>query len=213
MTSRRLTSLYRTRSKEETNAMMILEFLPNEILLTLFEYFNGVDLLQAFYGLNSRFNLLLYNQFRFYCFNFKSISKRNFDMICQQHLPFIADQVISLTFSDDRDTPEQINLFFSYIPSLDQFTQLRSLTLSNIHSYHTVVQLLNEFHHLNNLIHLNFYYYSFSNSSSVDLQLIVDKIWSLPKLTYCHFNVIISEQPTFCLPTIISSSLKYLLST
>ncbi|CAF3720589.1 unnamed protein product [Rotaria sordida] len=43
-----------------------------------------------------------------------------------------------------------------------------------------------------------------------DLQLIIDKIWSLSKLTYCHFDVRIEGQPTFCLPTIISSSLKYL---
>ena len=150
-------SLYRTRSKEETN-VMILEFLPNEILLTLFEYFNGTDLLQTFYGLNSRFNLLLYKQFRLYCFNFKCISKRTFDLICQQHLAFIANKVISLTFSDYRDTPKQMNVFFSSIPSLHRFTQLQSLTLSNIHSYDTVVQLLNEFHYLYNLIHLTFYF-------------------------------------------------------
>jgi hypothetical protein len=63
---------------------MKLESLPNEIFLELFEYF---------YGLNSRFNFLLYKQFRFYCLVFKSLSKRNFDMICQQHLPYIADRV------------------------------------------------------------------------------------------------------------------------
>lgn len=46
--------------------MMNLEFLPNEILLDLFEYLNGIDLLRAFYDHNSRFNLLLYKQFQFY---------------------------------------------------------------------------------------------------------------------------------------------------
>ncbi|CAF3806066.1 unnamed protein product [Rotaria sp. Silwood1] len=202
------TSLYRTRNKEETN-VTILEHLPNEILLILFEYFNGIDLLQTFYDLNSHLNLLLYKQFQLYCFNFKSISKCTFDLICQQHLPFIANKVISLAFSDYRDTPKQMSLFFSYIPSLHRFTQLQSLTLSNIHSYDTVVQFLNECHYLYNLIHLTFYFYSFL-TSSVDLQLIIDKIWSLPKLTYCHFDVRIERQPNFCLPTIISSSLKYL---
>src|SRR5690348_6410081 len=116
---------------------MNLELLPNEILLDLFDYFNGMDLLCAFYGLNSRFNLLLYKQFRFYRFQFNSVSKRSFDFICQQHLPFIADQVIALQLSDYRETPGQINLFCSYIPSLRQFTHLRWLALSNLHSNET----------------------------------------------------------------------------
>jgi hypothetical protein len=102
---------------------MNFELLPNEILLDLFDYFNGVDLLRAFYGLNSRFKFLLYKQFRFYCFQFSSITKRNFDMICQQHLPFISNQVYALSLSDAANTSERINLFFSYILSFSQFTQ------------------------------------------------------------------------------------------
>ncbi|CAF3633147.1 unnamed protein product [Rotaria sp. Silwood1] len=103
---------------------MNLDLLPNEILLILFAYFNGIDLLHAFYGLNSRFNLLLYNQFQAYYFCFSSLSKRKFDMICQQHLPFICDRIITLTLTDDEDTPEEIDLFFSYILSFKWFTHL-----------------------------------------------------------------------------------------
>jgi len=36
-----------------------LEFLPNEILLLIFQYFNAQYLFQYFYNLNSRFNILL----------------------------------------------------------------------------------------------------------------------------------------------------------
>jgi hypothetical protein len=36
-----------------------LEFLPNEILLDTFQYFDAGDLYRAFYNLNSRFNALL----------------------------------------------------------------------------------------------------------------------------------------------------------
>ena len=97
---------------------MNLELLPNEILLDLFEYLNGVDIFHGFYGLNSRFNLLLYKQFQIYSFQFDSISKYKFDIICQQHLPLIANRVIDLSLSDDDDTPEQINLFVSYISSM-----------------------------------------------------------------------------------------------
>jgi hypothetical protein len=95
---------------------MYLELLPNKILFDLFDYFNGTDLLHAFYGLNSRYDFLLYKQFRPYRFNFESISKRNFDLICQQHLPFIADRVISIQLSN-YETVGQYDLFFSYIPS------------------------------------------------------------------------------------------------
>lgn len=98
---------------------MKLEFLPNEILLDLFEYFDGTDLLRAFYDLNTRFNFLLYKQFRF-----DLISKRIFDVICQQHLPFIANRVLALKLSDYKETPGQIDLFCSYILSLRQFTHL-----------------------------------------------------------------------------------------
>ncbi|CAF5028120.1 unnamed protein product, partial [Rotaria sp. Silwood1] len=79
---------------------MNLELLPNEIFLDIFHYFDGTDLLRAFYRLNSRFNYLLYKQFRVYYFKFRSTSKRYFDMICQQHLPFIADRVITLHLSN-----------------------------------------------------------------------------------------------------------------
>ncbi len=92
---------------------MSLELLPDDILFEPFDYFNGIDLLRTFYGLNNYLNFLLYKQYRFYCFKFNSIPKSNFDMICQEHLPFITDRIISLSLSDDEDTPEQINLFFS----------------------------------------------------------------------------------------------------
>ncbi|CAF1012773.1 unnamed protein product [Rotaria sordida] len=129
-------------------------------------------------------------------------------MICQRHLPFIANRIISLSLSDYRETPGQINLFLSYIPSFNQFTNLRSLSLSNLHSYQTLLKLLNECHHMNNLTHLNFYSCSFPNEQ-VNFQFIVDTIWNLPKLTNCFFSIM-EEQQIFHMPTVISSSLKYL---
>ena len=103
---------------------MNLELLPTENLFDLFDYFNGVDLLRSFYVLHYHFNSLLYKQYRSHRFKFNSISKCNFDMICEQHLPFIADQVIYLSLSDDEDTTEQINLFRSYTPLFSHFIRL-----------------------------------------------------------------------------------------
>ena len=45
---------------DEQNAMN-LELLPNEILLVIFEYFNGIELLFIFYGLNPCFNSFFTN--------------------------------------------------------------------------------------------------------------------------------------------------------
>ncbi len=36
-----------------------LEFLPNELLIDIFQYFDARDLFRAFYNLNFRFNKLL----------------------------------------------------------------------------------------------------------------------------------------------------------
>ncbi|CAF1269535.1 unnamed protein product [Adineta steineri] len=80
---------------------MNLELIPDEVLLNIFQYVHDFDLLRAFSNLSYRFNFLLHNQYRTYCFNFNYLSKRTFDMICQQHLTFIADRTITLTLSDD----------------------------------------------------------------------------------------------------------------
>jgi hypothetical protein len=188
---------------------MTLESLPNEVLLDLFGYLNGINLLRAFYDLNSRFSLLLHKQFRGYDFPFPSISKGDFDMICQRHLPFIADRVVTLNLGHFQDTPGQINLFFSYMPSIAQFTHLRSLTLSNLRSYQILINVVDDCHHLSYLTHL----YLFScdcQHDRADLQLIINHIWSLPKLTHCHFDVSVNIWEDFCLPTTLSTSLEYL---
>ncbi len=186
---------------------MNLELLPNEILLDIFDYIGGIYLLPAFYGLNSYFNLLLYKQFRAYRFNFFFISKCKFDMICQHHLPFIADRVIYLSLCDRNETPGQINLFFSYIPSIAQFTHLQSLKLFNLCSHSILIKIVDQFHHLCNLTRLYLDAYNCQNDKA-DFQLIVNNIWSLPKLTYCYLDVGINKEENFCLPTKLSTSLK-----
>jgi len=42
----------------------------------------------------------------------------------------------------------------------------------------------------------------------VNFQLIIDKIWSLPKLTNCDVDIAIENQPFFYVPSIISLSLE-----
>ncbi|CAF1515049.1 unnamed protein product [Rotaria sordida] len=190
---------------------MKFESLPNEILLDLFDYFNGIDLLHAFNGLNYHFNSLLYKQYQPYHFKFNSISKYNFDTICSQHLPFITDRIISLSLSDNEKTPGQINLFRSYISSFSQFTRLRSLSIYHLHSYDTLMKIIDECHHLNYLTYLNFYsYFSRFQYNQKDFQSIVNNIWNFPQLTHCNVDISIQGYNFFSIPTKISTSLKYL---
>ncbi|CAF1333924.1 unnamed protein product [Rotaria sp. Silwood1] len=163
---------------------MKFELLLNEILLDLFDYFNGVDLLCIFYDLNYHFNSLLYEQYRSYRFNFNSISKHNFDIICSQHLSFITDRIISLSLFDDENTPGQINLFRFYIPSFSQFTQLQSLYLLNIQKLEIQLPINNQFwsimSNLKRLYSLNVI--SYTDTYYSQLQILLDQAPNLDKL-------------------------------
>jgi hypothetical protein len=187
--------------------MMNLEFLPNEILFNIFDYIDGVNLLRAFYGLNSHFDSLLNSQFQNYHFKFNFISKGDFDMVCQKHLPSIADRVITLGLSDFDETPGQIDLFLVYIPSFSQFTHLRSLTVGFIRSYDTLLTIIDKCHDLCNLTDLNFCF-CYLRDDNVDSQLLINDIWNLPKLVHCNFGIDFQKQQIFCTPTIISSTIK-----
>ncbi|CAF1511023.1 unnamed protein product [Adineta steineri] len=84
---------------------MNLECLANEILIDLFEYFKIEDLFHTFYNVNYRFNILLLKYFHSYHLDFQSVSKSNLHVICTKYLPLIRNQIISLRFSDDDNTP------------------------------------------------------------------------------------------------------------
>ncbi|CAF3914391.1 unnamed protein product [Rotaria sp. Silwood1] len=194
--------------RKEIN-LMNLELFPNEILFDLFDYFDGVDLFHTFYNLNSRFNFLLYQQYRFYSFNFNFISKRNFDLICKQHLSFVTNQILALRISDNANFPRQVNLFISYMSSFSQFTHLQSLSLSYLHSYNILMKIIDECHQLGHLTHLYMKSCYFPKDQG-DFLLIINKVWSLLKLTHCYFQINIEEQEFFRIPTTISSSLQCL---
>ncbi|CAF1049376.1 unnamed protein product [Adineta steineri] len=189
---------------------MNFNLLPNEILLIFFEYLKGNDLLHTFYGLNARINALLYKQYRCYFFKFSSLSKRNFDLLCQQHIPMITDRILALHLSDSESTPGQINLFFSYIPSFRQFTHLHSLSLYRLHSKEILLKISIELHHLVQLTHLKFDFCCIPDYDETDFELLTNNIWNLPNLTHYYFEIHNKRQQSFIIPSKISSSLKYL---
>ncbi len=80
------------------------------------------------------------------------------------------------------------------------------MTLNDLCSYEILLKILSECQYLCYLTDLNFRSCSFSNLTT-NFQLIIDKIWSLPKLTDYHSDININGKKEFDVPTIISSSL------
>ncbi|CAF4764839.1 unnamed protein product [Rotaria sp. Silwood1] len=188
-----------------------LESLANETLLDLFEFVSPLDLFRAFYGLNYRLNTLILGHFRTYRFDFRSISREDFDVICRVYFPLIIDRIIYLRLSDDGDTPRQSFDFFVRNFNLNRFTYLQFLTFYSIDSH----PKLNEFffieiHHLHYLTHLKFVdcrIECVNNEYSIKL---INQLWSLSKLIYCYWDVMLYRSEPFAIPTIVSSSLQHL---
>jgi hypothetical protein len=168
---------------------MNLESLANELLLDLFEYFSTFHLLRAFHDLNSRFDTLLCVQFRAYHLDFRSMSKHDFQIICQQYLPSLIDRIISLRLRDgDDDSPQQTNLFFSHGLMLRQFTNIRSLSLCHICSEETMSKMMVECEHLPALSHFKLIKCD-SSFKHINVVQVFNALRSLPKLTHCHLDI------------------------
>ena len=187
---------------------MNFESLANELILDAFEYFDGLDVLRSFYGLNSRLNDLLYCHFKSYSFDFRSISKGHFDLLCEEYLPLILDQVISFHFSDDHETPDLPRYFLSRGFLLNQFTHLKSLSLYAIHSLDILNQMINQCRSLPHLKHLNLihFYIDYDEEKTTAL---MNNIWSLP-LTHCRLDHLYSGGQCFFGIHTISTSMNYL---
>jgi hypothetical protein len=168
--------------------MVQFESLPNEIVLDCFEYFDSVHLFRAFHGLNCRFNTLLYNLYQMHQFDFQRISKQDFDIVCQQYLPFIVDRVASICLSNSDRTSDLPLHFFSQNFTLTQFINLRSLTLSYIQD-DDAVNILREIYQLKHLIYLSIIYCVIPCQEENTLYFW-NQIWALPKLKHLNFKTI-----------------------
>ncbi|CAF1374962.1 unnamed protein product [Adineta steineri] len=182
---------------------MKLELLANEILLNVFEFLQGVDLLRTFHRLNARFDNLLFIHFRSNYLNFKSVSKTDFDIVCQQHLPLILDRIIALRLSENDETPQQTRCFFAYNITLGQFTHLQSLSLYYIRDNKIMDIMMKTLCQMTSLIHLDIYICPFHFS-------YINNIWSLPRLVRFGILTILHQISWTDVPTIKSLSLQHL---
>jgi hypothetical protein len=104
-----------------------LDKLPAELIHRILDCLDIQTIFNSLRGVCRGINYKLgtYNRYKF---NFQSISKHNFHLICRL-IPH--KQVVSLTLSDENDTPGQIWLFLSYF-NIKEFIRLSSLTLYKI---------------------------------------------------------------------------------
>ncbi|CAF3881331.1 unnamed protein product [Rotaria sp. Silwood1] len=183
---------------------MNFERLSNELLIDTFKYFNGVHLLKAFSNLNTRLNHLLIIHFQTYGLDLQSISKSDYDNLCQQNLPWIANYITGLRLSDDDDTPNQINLFLSQ--SLT-FEQLKKLSLYHISSFEIIKKVLNRFHYLTHFDLINCHL-QFRRKT---LRNILNRLWILPELIHVRLQLSFNDTYDFPTPTFRSKSIQYLI--
>ncbi|CAF1373660.1 unnamed protein product [Rotaria magnacalcarata] len=166
---------------------MQLETLANELFIEVFEYLDGIHILCAFGDLNTRFNTLLLVHFSPYQLDFRSVSKYDFDLICQRYLPLIDNRVIKICFSNDVETPFLYHHFVLHNLTLNQFAILQSLSLVHIGSLEKINRIINESSlcmiHLKYLTITNYF-----NENSVDFDCLINQIWLLPKLIRCTLN-------------------------
>jgi hypothetical protein len=128
----------------------LFDLIPIELLYILFTYFFAHEILHSFSDISDYVNscLLTYSAYRL---DLQSIQKSHFDHIYRRIRP---EQVIFLKLSDDNNTPGLSKHFFSHF-QIEQFTQLRSLTLLEIEMY-SLESILFNLHKLAQLRSLSF---------------------------------------------------------
>ena len=184
---------------------MNFESLANELLLDIFEYFNAIQVLRTFHGLNLRFDNLLYQYFQTFPLDFRSVSKQDFDNICQRHLPLISHQITSIHLSNDDDTSEQPNLFVEYGFHFQQFPKLQSLSLYHIHSAKLINKIILDCPHL---IYLNINKCRFDDDEMETAEICINNIWHLTNLKKCYLDIYFFDDFNMPLSAVISSSLE-----
>ena len=190
--------------------MSRLEILPNELLLYIFKYSNCVHLIHTFFGLNARFDHLLYIHLRDHSLNFQSIQKEDFDIIYQKHLPLLSDYIISLHLPSDDETPNLCEHFLSHRFTLDRFINLKSLSLYHVDSPDTIKAIIRQCGRLLDLNRLTLIdcradYWT----TRISINMIND-IWRFRKLTHCTINDIKLDDKCLSEISVISSSIEYL---
>ncbi|CAF1034423.1 unnamed protein product [Adineta steineri] len=113
---------------------LVLDQFPVELIFDVFTYLTASEILHSFHNFSQYLRQCI-RSYQHYKINFQSIRKREYDWICKVIHP---DQIMSLTVSDDEETPGQMDLFFSNNQS---FTRLEHLRLRNLEDFPNLLQM------------------------------------------------------------------------
>lgn len=160
---------------------MKFENLANELILEIFDYFSGVDLVLSFFNLNERFNRLIDRRFEQIPLDFRSISKKKFDQFFPEKIVSLKNSIRKLNISDDDETPGQIDEFLRFISTSIYFNVLTSLKIYSIGSSKLLLKILDQCPWLTHLEIRN----SSINFKDIAQENILDRIWALPKISHC----------------------------
>lgn len=171
----------------ESNTM--LESLPNELLLTVFQYLDLIQLIRAFHNLNNRFHQLVSVTIGNAYLDCRSLSKNDFEWFAQHHIASIDARVTSWRFSDDLETPDFSEHFLSIGHPINRMQCLKSLSIDRIFSFERLNQITSQLRALPHLSHLRL---GIENSQDRELHFrdFINHIWSLPALTHCDLDII-----------------------
>jgi hypothetical protein len=111
---------------------LLLDRFPVELIFNIFTYLTAIEIVDSFYSF-SRYLRECIRSYEEYRINLKSIHKSKFDRICNIIRP---DQIMTLTISDDEETPGQMNLFFTRFPTFENsFIRLEHLHIRNFEEF------------------------------------------------------------------------------
>jgi hypothetical protein len=113
-----------------TNKLSPIQTLPVELFHRIFNRLDAETIIFSCRPVCRSFRAVV-NTYARYSLDFTSISKPNFHLLCRLIPP---ENVISITLCNGDRTPDQIDLFLSIFRA-QQFTRLRSLTLSEIDEF------------------------------------------------------------------------------
>ncbi|CAF2082852.1 unnamed protein product [Rotaria magnacalcarata] len=114
-----------------TSIVLSLNNLPVEILHRIFDSLDAKTILFHVKYVCKRLYSTTINYNR-YELNFNTICKKTFHQLCSVTYP---EKIISLTLSDENQTPGQIELFLS-LYCIEEYTRLQSITLMAIKELH-----------------------------------------------------------------------------
>lgn len=124
-----------------------LESMPDEILLEIFDYIPGYDIIYSFYNLNQRFNSIIHG-IRLYL-DLSYVQQKTFLYICHNILPNFSEQIHSIKLSN-KQTIDGINYYLEESKSFQQ-KQVKTLILTEP-TLEQLIQLITNFPFLKSLM-------------------------------------------------------------